>query len=247
MKLLVIEDNSDIVANLYEFLEPRGYLLDHARTGHEGLRRAAAERFDAIILDVMLPGMNGFALCHQLRQQFRRETPVLMLTAPDTIDDKLEGFGSGADDYLVKPFSMAELEARLKALLRRRPGIADNARLLVGKLSFDMETFEVRRDEKPLVLTPTGYKLLACLMRAAPRVVNREELERAVWGDEPPDSDALRTHLHAFARQSISPSLRRCSRPSQGSVTVSSRTNDRVLDVAPAGGSHLYPADRGRL
>jgi DNA-binding response OmpR family regulator len=202
MKLLIVEDNQDIVANLYEFLESRGFVLDHARTGPEGLQRARNAHFDAIVLDVMLPGMEGTALCQRLRQQLRRATPVLMLTARDSLDDKLLGFASGADDYLVKPFLMAELEARIHALLRRSRGRLEHAPLVAGDLSFDTSRYEVHRGGKRLALTPTGYKLLACLLQAAPRVVTRQELEQAVWGEDPPDSDALRTHLHAL-RQAV--------------------------------------------
>ena len=201
MRLLIVEDNPDIVANLYEFLEPRGFVLDHARTGHEGLQLARNGRFDAIVLDVMLPGMEGTALCRRLRKQLRQATPVLMLTARDSLDDKLLGFASGADDYLVKPFLMAELEARIRALVRRSQGAMESV-LTAGDLSFDVATYEVRRGGRQITLTPTGYKLLACLLQAAPRVVTRQELERAVWGEDPPDSDALRTHLHAL-RQAI--------------------------------------------
>ena len=201
MKLLIVEDNPDIVANLYEFLEPRGFVLDHARTGQEGLQRARSGRFDAIVLDVMLPGMEGTTLCQRLRRELRQATPVLMLTARDSLDDKLLGFASGADDYLVKPFLMAELEARILALVRRSRGAMESV-LTAGDLSFDTATYEVRRGGRRIVLTPTGYKLLACLLQAAPRVVTREELEHAVWGEDPPDSDALRTHLHAL-RQAV--------------------------------------------
>ena len=199
MKLLIIEDNPDIVANLYEFLVPRGYALDNARTAAEGLLRAAAERFDAIVVDVMLPGsMDGFALCSKIRKELRQATPVLILTARDTVEDKLLGFDSGADDYLVKPFSMMELDARVKSLVRRASGAHAAQRLNVGELIFDSLTFELSRADIKLALTPTGYKLLTCLMRAAPGVVTREQLESAVWGEDPPDSDALRTHLQSL-------------------------------------------------
>src|SRR4029453_10856894 len=201
MKLLIVEDNPDIVANLYEFLEPRGFVLDHARTGQEGLQRARSGRFDAIVLDIMLPGTEGTMLCQRLRRQLRQATPVLMLTARDSLEDKLLGFASGADDYLVKPFLMAELEARILALVRRSRGAMESV-LSAGDLSFDTATYEVRRGGRRIVLTPTGYKLLACLLQAAPRVVTREELEHAVWGEDPPDSDALRTHLQAL-RQAV--------------------------------------------
>lgn len=203
MKLLIIEDNPDIVANLYDFLGPRGYALDTARTAAQGLLIAEAEIFDAIVIDVMLPGgMNGFALCRKIRKELRQVTPILMLTARDSVEDKLMGFDSGADDYLVKPFSMMELDARIKSLVRRASGAHAAQRLEVGELIFNLSTFELTRAGRSIELTPTGYKLLTCLMRTAPNIVRREQLEAAVWGEDPPQSDALRTHLHAL-RQSI--------------------------------------------
>ena len=122
MRVLIIEDNPDIVANLYAYLEPLGYTLDCERRGDAGLAAAARGLHDVIVLDLMLPGLDGLALCRRLRHELRRKTPVLMLTARDTVRDKIDGFDSGADDYLVKPFSMAELDVRLRALLRRAHG-----------------------------------------------------------------------------------------------------------------------------
>ncbi|RJX33707.1 MAG: DNA-binding response regulator [Oxalobacter sp.] len=203
MRILIIEDNADIVANLYAYLEPRGYTLDSAANGYGGLALAAQNEYDAVILDITLPGIDGLNLCRKLRDELRTATPVLMLTARDTIEDKVAGFDSGADDYLIKPFSLVEVEARIKALVRRARGtnVIGNA-LTVGDLSFDPSTLEAMRAGKPLSLTKTGYKLLGCLMREAPKVVPREKLEEEVWGDAPPDSDALRTHIHAL-RQAI--------------------------------------------
>lgn len=202
MRVLIIEDNPDIVANLYGFLEPLGYVLDCARNGVAGLARAAEGGHDAIVLDLMLPGLDGLDLCRRLRKELRQATPVLMLTARDTVGNKLEGFESGADDYLIKPFSLVELDARLRALVRRARNLHVETVLRLGDLRLDTATFEATRAGRPLPLTPTGYKLLACLLRVAPRVVTREALAREIWGDEPPDSDALRTHIHAL-RQAL--------------------------------------------
>lgn len=202
MRVLIIEDNPDIVANLYGYLEPLGYSLDCARNGDSGLVAASRGGYDAIVLDLMLPGLHGLELCRRLRKEMRQATPVLMLTAKDTIQDKISGFESGADDYLVKPFSLAELDVRLMALVRRAQDAHVERVLRAGNLCFDTATMTVTRSGRRIDLTPTGYKLLARLMQAAPKIVARETLEYAVWGDEPPESDALRTHIHAL-RQAI--------------------------------------------
>lgn len=202
MRLLVIEDNLDILANLHGFLEPLGYQIDSAHSGAAGLSLAIENRYDVIVLDVMLPRIDGLEVCRKLRNALGVVTPVLMLTARDTIQDKVAGFESGADDYLVKPFSLVELDMRLKALLRRTVVQRTNQKLRLGELEFDSGTYEVSRAGQPLRLTPTGYRLLAALLRAAPKVLTRDELEREVWGDDRPDSDALRTHIHAL-RQAL--------------------------------------------
>lgn len=202
MKLLIIEDNPDILANLYDFFEPLGYDLDSARDGLSGYSRAISSEYDAIVLDLMLPRMDGVLLCKRLRTEARNTTPVLMLTARDTEKDKLIGFDSGADDYLVKPFSLAELDARLKALVRRVQGHQTDTRLRLGELQIDTATREVSRGGMHLELTPTSYRLLICLLRNAPRVMPKELLEIELWQNEPPDSDALRTHIHAL-RQAL--------------------------------------------
>lgn len=201
MRVLIVEDNADIVANLYAYLEPLGYVLDDARSGEAGLAAAECSVYDAIVLDLMLPRLDGIELCRRLRRDLRIATPVLMLTARDTVRDKIEGFDSGADDYLVKPFSMAELDVRLRALVRRAQDAVVAPRLTVGELSFDLATMTVTRAGRRIELTPTGYKLLARLMRDAPRIVPRRALEDAVWGDEPPESDALRSHLHVLRQE----------------------------------------------
>lgn len=202
MKILLIEDNPDIVANLYGYLEPRGYELDVARNGIAGLTMAAQGEYDAVVLDLSLPGLDGIDVCRRLRQDFRRAVPVLMLTARDTVDDKVAGFDSGADDYLVKPFSIVELETRVKALVRRSRGEQVSSVMKFADVVFDPSTQVAKRAGLRLQLTPTGYKLLAALLREAPRVVSRERLEKEVWGEDRPDSDALRTHIHAL-RQAL--------------------------------------------
>lgn len=197
MRILVIEDNSDIAANLGDFLEDRGHTIDFAGDGITGLHRAVVDDFDAIILDLNLPGMDGLEVCRKLRQEARKQTPVLMLTARDALEQKLAGFESGADDYLVKPFALQEVEARLAVLLRRGRGNAPRV-LNVADLEYNLDTLEVMRAGKPVNLNPTALKILSALMEASPAVVTRQELETRVWGEELPDSDSLRVHIHGL-------------------------------------------------
>jgi len=197
MRVLIIEDNPDIAANLGDYLEDRGYTVDFAGDGITGLHLAVVNDFDAIVLDLALPGLDGLEVCRKLRQEAGKDTPVLMLTARDRLEDKLAGFDTGADDYLVKPFELQEVEARLKVLAsrgRRR----SRRELQVGDLSYNVDTLNVIRAGKEIYLNPIGLKLLHCLMESSPNVVSRSELETKVWGEEMPDSDSLRVHIHSL-------------------------------------------------
>jgi DNA-binding response OmpR family regulator len=196
MRILVIEDNRDLAANLSEFLESFGHVVDVARDGMGGMYLALANDYDAIVLDLMLPGMDGLTLCRKLREEPGPGVPVLMLTARDSLDDKLAGLEAGADDYVVKPFAMKEVEARLRTIVRRTQPQGHSQKLIVADLVFDRVTWRISRGGRVIALPPICQKLLEHLMRASPRVVSREELETAVWGDTPPDCDALKTHLH---------------------------------------------------
>ncbi|MBG6290852.1 MULTISPECIES: response regulator transcription factor [Pseudomonas] len=195
MRILLVEDNRDILANMADYLGLKGYTVDCAQDGLSGLHLAATSHYDLIVLDVMLPGLDGFTLCRRLREDARRDTPVIMLTARDQLDDRLQGFRSGADDYLLKPFALSELAARIEAVLRRSQG-GGRRELQVADLSYNLDTLEVNRAGKPLKLNPIGLKLLAVLMQKSPHVVRRDVLEEAVWGDDCPDSDSLRSHVH---------------------------------------------------
>lgn len=197
MHLLLIEDNPDLLENLSDYFEARGHSVDLAYNGLSGLNMALTGEFDVIILDLMLPAMDGMEVCSRLRSE-GYETPLLMLTARDTLADKLEGFNSGADDYLVKPFALPELEARITALVRRGGGKRAGRQLVVADLRFDLDRLRVERAGRRLELGPIPLRLLELLMRRSPGVVRREELEREIWGDDPPESDALRTHMHAL-------------------------------------------------
>jgi DNA-binding response OmpR family regulator len=197
MRILVIEDNPDIAANLGDYLEDRGHAVDFAADGVTGLHLAVVNEFDAIVLDLNLPGMDGLEVCRKLRNEARKQTPVLMLTARDSLDNKLAGFDSGADDYLIKPFALQEVDVRLNALARRGRGPQPRV-LNTGELEFNLDTLEVRREGKLLQLNPTALKILQALMEASPAVVTRQELETRVWGEELPDSDSLRVHIHGL-------------------------------------------------
>ncbi len=198
--VLLIEDHRDIAGAIADFLEQRGFVVDYAPDGVSGLHLAVTNRYDVIVLDVMLPGMDGIAVCRKLREEARNDTPVLMLTARDTLDDKINGLGAGADDYLVKPFEVRELEARIRSVLRRHRGAVVREIYTVVDLTLDTATLQVTRDGQLLTLTPIGLRLLTVLMRASPRVVTRQQLEHEVWGDLLPDSDTLRSHLYTLRK-----------------------------------------------
>jgi DNA-binding response OmpR family regulator len=195
MNILLIEDNRDLATNLFDYFEAKGHSMDLAADGISGLHFAATNQYDVLILDVMLPGIDGLTLCKRLREA-GKQTPILMLTARDSLDDKIAGLEAGADDYVVKPFSLREVDARLQALVRRSTVRESVSALQVGDLTFDTGTYKVMRGERSIELPPVPLKLLEILMRQSPRVIPREEIERAIWGDSPPDSDALRAHLY---------------------------------------------------
>jgi DNA-binding response OmpR family regulator len=197
MRILIIEDNPDIAANIGDYLEDHRHTVDFAGDGVTGLHLAIVNDFDAIVLDLALPGMDGLEVCRKLREDAGKDTPVLMLTARDRLQDKLAGFTSGADDYLVKPFELQEVEARLNVLANRGRRRV-RRELKVGDLQFNLDTLSVLRGETEIYLNPIGLKLLQCLMQASPNVVSRNELEMEVWGEELPDSDSLRVHIHSL-------------------------------------------------
>lgn len=197
MRILVVEDNSDILTNVLDYLTLKGYTVDCARDGLGGLHLALTEPYDLLVLDIMLPGMDGYQLCKKLREEAELDTPIIMLTARDSLSDRLKGLNSGADDYLIKPFALSELVARIEAVLRRSQ--PSRKRLLeVADLTYDLDTLEIHRSQVSLKLNPTGLKLLELLMRKSPSIVRRAELEHALWGDAVPDSDSLRSHIHSL-------------------------------------------------
>ncbi len=201
MHILIVEDDADIAGNLYDFLEGRGYEVDAAPDGLTALHLLATHRFDVIVLDIGLPGVDGLTLAQRIRQDARSAVPILMLTARDTLDDKLAGFSAGADDYLVKPFALKEVEARLQALLKRAQGRVVESTMRVGELSYDPFSGNATWQGRQLKISPKSLKLLVTLMEQPGRLFTREELEQAVWGQLQASSDTLRSHLSQLRRE----------------------------------------------
>jgi len=193
LRILLIEDQRDIAANIWDFLEHRGFVMDHAGDGASGLRMALEGTYDVIVLDLGLPKLDGLDLCRALRAA-HHDTPVLMLTARDTLDDKLAGFAGGADDYVVKPFAMKELEARIRAL-HRRGRLQHGEQLRMADLVLDPASLRVQRAGQTLALTRAGFVLLEALMRRSPHLVRHAELANALWGESGGDIATLHTHL----------------------------------------------------
>ena len=199
MRVLIIEDNRDLASNMFDFLEAKGHIVDAAGDGVTGMHLALVNQYDAIVLDLMLPGMDGITLCRKLREEGGKDTPTLIITARDSLDDKIAGLEAGADDYLVKPAELREVELRLRVLLRRGGDYLQRQKkkkLVVDDLSLDPFTCSVRRGEQVIELPPIPYKILEMLMVRSPQVVSRKDIEHVVWGECCPDSDSLRAHMH---------------------------------------------------
>ena len=194
--VLLVEDNRNISEPVGEFLESRGFEVDYAADGIDAYNLASENPFDVIVLDLMLPRLGGLEVCRRLRADGRSSTPILMLTARDSLEEKIEGLEAGADDYLTKPFDIKELEARIRALIRRDRREVGAAVLEVGDLGLDPVSLRVQRAGRELNLAPIAMKILTILMREAPRVVTRREIEQEIWGLSLPDSDTLRSHLY---------------------------------------------------
>ena len=204
MRILIIEDNPDIAGNVGDYLEMRDDIVDFAGDGLMGLNLAIENTFDTIILDINMPRMDGFEVCRQLREEHQLDTPVLMLTARDSLADKVTGYQMGAWDYLVKPFELKELGLRLDALkLRQSPNRGRT--LMVGDLSLNLDECKAVRDGNILDLHRASLRVLEMLMRASPNVVSRQEIEFSLWGDNAPSSDPLRSHMYELRRELDSP------------------------------------------
>lgn len=194
VKILIVDDNADILSNVAEFLEIKGWTTECSLSSADAWERIQRNDVDLLILDVGLPGMDGLTLCRRLRAEGKL-LPILMLTARDAVDDRVDGLMAGADDYLVKPFSLRELAARIETLLRRSLG-AENNLLSVGPLTMNLKTLVVTRSGRTLKLNPTCLKILRSLMSKSPAVVSRAQLEAELWPKDQPLSDSLRSNLY---------------------------------------------------
>lgn len=199
--LLIVEDHPDLAANIGDYMEAGGFTVDFAYDGPSAVALAAEQAYDAVVLDIMLPGFDGYEVCRRLRQQLKLSLPIIMLTARDQLADKLLGFEQQADDYLVKPFELKELEARLHALIRRQRGELDNHLLTFENLEFDPALMQARRAGHLTRLTPTAMLILKLLLQASPNLVTREAIERELWGETLPDSDVLRSHVYTLRKK----------------------------------------------
>ncbi len=199
IRVLVVEDNSALMANISEFLEGGPYLLDFAYDGLVALHLVATNAYDVIVMDVMLPGISGFALCKKIRNELHCATPIILMTAKDHIDDKVTGFTQGADDYLVKPFNLKELAVRIDALHRR--GTSGAALLRAGGVEFEPGTLRVRlAGGDSLQLSGMSADIVEALIRAYPSFISYEQLSQTLWGDKEVESHTLRTHIYTLRK-----------------------------------------------
>ncbi|MGB5923662.1 MAG: response regulator transcription factor [Syntrophobacteria bacterium] len=180
MRILLIEDDLKLAAFILKGFKEAGFAVDHCADGEDGLHMALSEPYDAAIVDIMLPKLDGFSLIDELRRR-KKTTPVIILSAKRSVEDRIKGLQTGSDDYLVKPFSFAELLARVQALIRRASGAAEPSSLVVGDLSMDLLTRKVIRGGKKIDLPPLEFSLLEYLMRNAGNVVSKTMIMEHVW------------------------------------------------------------------
>jgi DNA-binding response OmpR family regulator len=217
LKVLIIEDNAALAANIYDYLEACGHHPDAAPDGESGLSLLAINQYDVVVLDWMMPRMDGMAMLARLRA-LKSTIPVIVVTAKDQLENKLQGFETGADDYIVKPVALPELEIRLRVLAQRARGAQESSPVLqVDDLRFDLGTLEVTRAGKRLAMTPVRRQLLELLMRKSPALVRREELETLIWQDDVPDNDVLRSHMHMLRKSVDGNSARKLIKTITGS------------------------------
>ena len=194
--ILMVEDHYELASTLCEFLEEHNFVVDHARNLDVARQLLKQHPYHILLLDINLPDGTGYDLCEWLRNEQGLDLPVLMLTARDTLDDKLKGFRAGTDDYLVKPFDFNELVYRVRALIKRSLGEVSNSQIIIHDLTLDPALQQITRAGQMIELPPIQFKLLKLLMRNSPKVLTKQEIMLELWGDEEPESDALRSHIY---------------------------------------------------
>lgn len=200
MQILLIEDSQEVAEVIYDYFEDTDFEFDYAATGILGLCLAQQQQFDCIILDIMLPGIDGLSLCSQLRAE-GNNTPIIMLTARDTNADMLTGLREGADDYIVKPFDLELLEARIISVTRRSSGSGFKTHLSCGEIKMDLSSHQVWRDDTEVKLNPSSFKILKLLVEKHPAVATKRDIEDLLWPDDLPDQDILRKHIYQLRAQ----------------------------------------------
>ncbi|GHB59139.1 DNA-binding response regulator [Psychrosphaera saromensis] len=252
MLVLLVEDNRVLAANIIEYLEAYGFECDYADNGNLGLTLAREQRFDVILLDIMLPGMDGINLCSAIRDH-GISTPIIMMTAKGTLEDKLEGFDVGANDYLVKPFQLPELVARLKVLSSYQQSYHQNTgypqkgntQLSVGDLTMDTAEYKVNRAGQEIVLSKAGWQILELLIKASPNVVTKSEIQRVLWPDELPNSDALKSHIYQLRQQVDKPFSSALISTVRGVGLVLKKSESKKSDIKDI--ALKEPAVKGKL
>jgi DNA-binding response OmpR family regulator len=201
-RILIAEDDWQIASNLHTFLELQGFAVDVAYSGHAALHRCSVDRFDLIVLDLGLPGIDGLTFLQRLRGELRAGAPVLIISARTELGDKLAGFEGGADDYLTKPFALAEVGARVRALLTRARGGGGGVDpvLRFAAIALDRERGEVRVNGTLVRLTPKAAHLLELLLRKPGQLLRRPDIQAALWPDATPQADALRSQIHVLRK-----------------------------------------------
>lgn len=201
IKILIVEDHTSLAANLFEFFATSRYVLDLAPDGLTALHLIASGQYDVIILDIMLPGLSGFEICKRVRNDLHCLTPIIMMTSKDQLQDKEQGFTAGADDYLVKPFHLRELQLRVDALARRKNISSVQASLRIPGMLFDLGTLIASNQEgKQLELSGTNARLLEELLKAYPNILSHSDIQERIWGDKEVDMNTLRTHVYGLRK-----------------------------------------------
>ncbi|MFC3096150.1 DNA-binding response regulator [Alteromonas sediminis] len=195
--VLVVEDTHDIATQLCDFLEGKAFIVDYAETGGQAIQLAAQNRYDVIILDLMLPDIDGTQVCKHIKQTSDTAIPILMLTARDSIEHKVQGFGVGADDYLTKPFVLEEVYLRCVALTKRHR-LHKSKVIELGDLKINVSTKEVERQNRAITLSTKDFQILSLLAEAYPSAVSKRELVEKVWGSDAPETDAVRSHMYTL-------------------------------------------------